>query len=70
MSKEAIDRNYAAKHLETGEDKARARLGRPKSWNGLVNAIKAGGAPANFLNPAERAQDQPYRDPFAESFGG
>ncbi|MDE1905901.1 MAG: hypothetical protein KGH75_05565, partial [Rhodospirillales bacterium] len=46
--------------------RARKRLGRPKDWNGLVDAIKAGGVPHDFLSPGERADDQPYRDPGLE----
>ncbi len=39
---------------------------RPPSWKGLLEAIKAGGVPADFLGPAEREQEQAERDPFAE----
>ncbi len=36
--------------------RARKRLSRPKSWNGLIDAINAGGVPADFLSPSERDQ--------------
>ncbi|WP_342627768.1 type II toxin-antitoxin system VapB family antitoxin [Nguyenibacter vanlangensis] len=39
---------------------------RPESWDGLLAAIKAGGVPDDFLDPADRAQDQDERDPFAD----
>ncbi len=38
--------------------RARTRLGRPKDWNGLFDAIKAGGVPDDFLSPGERNQAQ------------
>jgi hypothetical protein len=34
--------------------RARKRLGRPEDWNGLFDAIKAGGVPSDFLSPGER----------------
>lgn len=34
--------------------RAYRRLGRPENFDGLVEAIKAGGVPADFLSPAER----------------
>ncbi|MHB1304538.1 MAG: hypothetical protein ACYCZB_13835 [Acidiphilium sp.] len=36
--------------------RARKQLGRPKDWNGLFDAIKAGGVPADFLSTNERDQ--------------
>ena len=37
---------------------ARKRIGRPESWDGLIDAIKAGGVPDDFLSPSERNQAQ------------
>ena len=37
---------------------ARKRRGRPESWDGLLDAIKAGGVPDDFLSPGERNQAQ------------
>ena len=34
---------------------ARKRRGRPESWDGLLDAIKAGSVPDDFLNPCERS---------------
>ncbi|WP_182986142.1 antitoxin [Gluconacetobacter aggeris] len=39
---------------------------RPENWDGLLAAIRAGGVPDDFLGPADRAQDQDDRDPFAD----
>jgi antitoxin VapB len=39
---------------------------RPTSWKGLLDAIKGGGVPEDFLSSAERDQTQNDRDPFAE----
>ncbi|PYD49502.1 AbrB/MazE/SpoVT family DNA-binding domain-containing protein [Komagataeibacter saccharivorans] len=39
---------------------------RPESWDGLLAAIREGGAPDDFLNTSERAQMQDDRDPFAD----
>jgi hypothetical protein len=30
--------------------------GRPENWDGLIDLIKAGGVPADFLSPIERVQ--------------
>lgn len=37
---------------------------RPTSWKGLLDAIKAGGVPVDFLGLAEREQEPAERDPF------
>ena len=39
---------------------------RPGTWDGLLNAIKAGGVPDDFLSSTERNQAQNPRDPLAE----
>ena len=36
---------------------------RPESWDGLLEAIKAGGVPDDFLAPGERDHAQGSRDP-------
>lgn len=36
---------------------------RPESWDGLLQAIKAGGVPDDFLAPDERPQGATLRDP-------
>ncbi len=40
---------------------------RPTGWKGLLDAIKDGGVPDDFLSPAERDQAQNDRDPFTEA---
>lgn len=39
---------------------------RPTNWKGLLDAIKAGGVPPDFLDATERDQKQTERDPLAE----
>jgi hypothetical protein len=39
--------------------RARKRLDRPESWDGLIDAIKAGGVPDDFLGPSERPPTPP-----------
>ncbi len=34
------------------------RRGRPKNWDGLIDAIKVGDVPADFLSPSERDQGE------------
>jgi antitoxin VapB len=38
---------------------------KPATWDGFLAALEGAGAPANFLDAAERDQDAQDRDPFA-----
>lgn len=36
---------------------------RPPDWSGFFAALKGADIPEDFLSPAERNQDKPFRDP-------
>jgi antitoxin VapB len=40
---------------------------RPSTWDSFFVALKSADVPDAFLSPAERAQDQLRKDPFAET---